>query len=172
VVEHQLEQLGQMKLAEDGDYGGWLKAQGDQGNAKVAAANTAMRHLGLSPIDVQAMQRGYFLTTGKPGSAKVMDMLAKLGDGMAEDILLNPDASAAVRVTGAEAQAEIDRLIVDKDFQKAHRQGSRRGQTGGSGSTPRWRPIAIAPAPPRPVDKAIGQQRLSARRALILTGRA
>lgn len=119
VVEHQLEQLGNMKVAEDGDFGEWKKAQGDQANAKLADANSAMRHLGLSPIDVQAMQRGYFMTTGKPGSAKVMDMLAKLGAGMAEDLLINPDASKRrFGVTGAEAQQEIDRLVVDKGFQE------------------------------------------------------
>jgi hypothetical protein len=118
-VAAQLEQLGAMKVAEDGDFSEWKKAQGDQANAKLADANNAMRHLGLSPIDVQAMQRGYFMTTGKPGSAKVMDMLAKLGAGMAEDLLVNPgDSKRRFGISGAEAQAEIDKLVVDAEFGK------------------------------------------------------
>lgn len=115
-VARQVDQVAAMRTAEDGDFGAWRAAQGDQADAKVADANRAMKALELGQEDVQAIQRGFFMQTGKPGSARVMDLLSKLGAGMAEDALIGGGAQKRFGVTGAEAQAEIDRLIVDQDF--------------------------------------------------------
>jgi hypothetical protein len=57
---------------------------------------------------------------------RTLELLQKLGAGMAEDILRNPDASARkFGVTPEQAQAEIDKLIADAGVrQEADRQGS------------------------------------------------
>jgi len=115
LVAVQLDQLEALKATEDADAAEWLKAQGAQKDAKLAAVTTAMRALELSAADVAAMQRGFGLQ-GKPGSAKVLGLLARLGDGMAEDALLGGDGKRRFGITGPEAQAEIDKLTVDTDF--------------------------------------------------------
>jgi hypothetical protein len=78
----------------------------------------------------------------------MMELLAKLGEGMAEDTLLGGGGPRRFGITGAEAQAEIDKLIADKEFgDKLAAQGSGGGralgpaQRGGGGrSRPRRGP--------------------------------
>jgi hypothetical protein len=69
-----------------------------------------------SPVDVAAMQRGFAMQYGEPGSKRTLELLQKLGAGLAEDTLLGGDGPRRFGITGAEAQAEIDKLIVDKEF--------------------------------------------------------
>lgn len=116
LVAIQLDQLEAMKTAEDGSAATLLKEWGAEKDAKLAAVNNAMRALDLKPADVAAMQRGFSLQ-GEPGSAKVLKLLARLGDGMAEDALLGGGGQKRFGITGPEAQKEIDKLIVDKEFQ-------------------------------------------------------
>jgi hypothetical protein len=66
--------------------------------------------------DVAAMQRGFAMQYGEPGSKRTLELLQKLGAGIAEDTLLGGDGPRRFGITGAEAQAEIDKLIVDKEF--------------------------------------------------------
>ena len=117
-VQMQLDQQAALKTAEDGDFAEWKKAQGAQFSEKMSDVNGAMRALNLNKGDVAAMQRGFALTYGKPGSSRVLDMLAKLGGGMAEDVLLGGGGPRRFGVTGDEAQKEIDKLIPDAEFQK------------------------------------------------------
>lgn len=57
------------------------------------------------------------------GADRALGLLAKLGAGMAEDVLIT-GGSNRFGVSGAEAQAEIDRLKSDDDFQKKNIPGS------------------------------------------------
>ena len=117
LVRVQMDQLETMKTAEDADAAKWQKDQGAQKDESMAAVNNAMRALGLKPADVAAMQRGYSLQ-GAPGSAKVLGLLKTIGAGMAEDALLGGDGKRRFGITGAEAQVEVDKLILDKAFQE------------------------------------------------------
>lgn len=118
VVQAQLDQLQASKTAEDGSRDELFKEWGAQKDAKMADVGNAMRGLGLSAVDVAAIQRGFAMQYGEPGSKRTLTLLQKLGAGMAEDVLLNPeDSKRRFGVTGAEAQKEIDKLIVDPEFQ-------------------------------------------------------
>jgi len=116
LIQVQLDQLEGLKTAEDADAAKWQADQGAQKAEKMASVNNAMRALGLKPADVAAMQRGFSLQ-GQPGSAKVLGLLATIGGGIAEDALLGGDGKRRFGITGAEAKTEVDRLVVDRDFQ-------------------------------------------------------
>jgi hypothetical protein len=116
-IAWQRDQLNAMDKAEQEDGAAWRKAQGAQEAAKVTDAQRAAAMIGLSPEEVIGIQRGLALVTGKPGSSRTLDILAKLGGGMAEDSL-SGGGKGRFGVTAAEAQAEIDRLTVDAEFGK------------------------------------------------------
>jgi len=115
-IAWQADQLEAMKVAEDQDADALLTSWGDQRASHLADVNRAMQALGLTAVDVAGMQRGFALIEGKPGSRKTLELLARLGAGMSEDALIGGGGSRRFGVTGAEAQAEIDKLIGDKDF--------------------------------------------------------
>jgi hypothetical protein len=118
VIAMQLDELNAAKTAEDGSFKEWEKAQGAQAPQKLAAVQSAMRALGVTQAEFAGMQNGLRIQSGQPGSARMMELFARLGEGMAEDTFLNPqDPKRRFGVSAAEAQAEVDKLIVDKDFQ-------------------------------------------------------
>jgi hypothetical protein len=116
VVQHQLDTLEAMRTAENGSRDELFKEWGGQKDAKLAEVNNAMRALDLKPADVAAMQRGFAMQYGEPGSRKTLELLQKLGAGIAEDALLGGDGPRRFGITGAEAQTEIDKLTVDREF--------------------------------------------------------
>lgn len=86
---------------------------GPQSAAKSDAVNKAARALGLTGQDLTGMRQAL-------GSGRTLDLMARLGEGMAEDILQNGNSGQnRFGVSGAEAQKELDRLKLDTDFQKA-----------------------------------------------------
>jgi hypothetical protein len=95
-----------------------------QGMGRAKGCENGRRHRGHARprperADVAAIQRGFALQYGEPGSKRTLELLQKLGAGMAEDVLRNPDASARkFGVTPEQAQAEIDKLIADAEFGK------------------------------------------------------
>jgi hypothetical protein len=118
-IEKQLDALQASATAENSNRDELFKEWGAQKDAKMADVTAAMRGLGLSRADVAAIQRGFALQYGEPGSKRTLSLLQKLGAGMAEDVLRNPDASARkFGVTPEQAQAEIDKLIADQEFGK------------------------------------------------------
>lgn len=116
VIDHQLNQLQALATAENGSRDELLKEWGPQKDAKMADVNNGMRALGLKPLDVAAMQRGFAMQYGEPGSRRALELLQKIGAGVAEDALLGSDGPRRFGITGAEAQAEIEKLTADKDF--------------------------------------------------------
>lgn len=103
--EQHAETTRQDKLAAD-----WVKAQGADKDAKIAAVSTAMRTLGLSAADGGALRSAL-------GADRALDLMAKLGGGMSEETLLT-GGKGRFGISGAEAQAEIDRLKTDPEFVK------------------------------------------------------
>ena len=94
----------------------WLKDQGAKADEQRAHVNTAARSLGLTKTDMAGLRSGL-------GADRALGLLAKLGAGMAEDVLMTC-GSNRFGVTGAEAQAEIDRLKTDADFQSKNKPGT------------------------------------------------
>ncbi len=86
----------------------WLGKQGENGNARMAAIDAAGKALGLSGTDMVAIRNTL-------GADRAMEMFAKLGEGMAEDVMIT-GGRGRFGISGREAQAEMDKLKGDKEF--------------------------------------------------------
>lgn len=113
-VAHQQAEFADFEAERQNDAKDWFRKQGDQGPAKLAAVDAAGRALGLSSDDMISIRNAI-------GGAKSMEMFSKLGDGMAEDVMLT-GGRGRFGITGAEAGAEIkvmrDKLNTDPVFKK------------------------------------------------------
>lgn len=107
-IQGELDQLATAQRELDAQAQSWVKAQGGEANAKIAAVDRAARALDLSKEDMQALRAAW-------GPEKALNIMARLGEGMAEDTLIGGGAGK-FGVTGAQAQAEIDRLTKDAEF--------------------------------------------------------
>lgn len=119
VVKNQLEELAAYERGENDDRDAKLREWGKDKDQKLADVNAAARALGLTRSDLAGMQRGLALAAGGKdgrGSGRMLDILQKLGAGMAEDALIGGGGARRFGVTGPEAQAEIDKLRADPDF--------------------------------------------------------
>lgn len=107
-VQLQLDQANAEAKRQDELAQGWMKEQGGKADEQLAHINTAARSLGLSKTDMAGLRAGL-------GADRALGLLAKLGAGMAEDVLIT-GGSNRFGVSGAEAQTEIDRLKSDQAF--------------------------------------------------------
>lgn len=87
-----------------------VKGWGAEQQAKLAAVNRAAEALGIDGSKLVAMRNAM-------GADFTLNMLAKLGAGMSEDVMVSGGKSR-FGVSGAEAQAELDNLKKDPEFQK------------------------------------------------------
>lgn len=87
-----------------------VKGWGSESATKLAAVDAAARALDLDRDKLVALR-------GALGADFALNMLAKLGGGMQEDVLLT-GGKGRFGISGPEAKAEIDRLTLDVDFQK------------------------------------------------------
>lgn len=107
-VQGELDDLAASQRDQDAAAAAWVKAQGTDSAARIAAIDRAAGALGLTPQDLQGLRAAW-------GAEKALTIMAKLGDGMAEDKMIT-GGSGKFGVTGAQAQAEIDRLVKDSAF--------------------------------------------------------
>lgn len=107
-IQAELDQLASAQRDLDAQAQNWVKQQGAEASAKIAAIDRAARALDLSSQDLQQLRAVW-------GPEKALSLMARLGEGMAEDVLIG-GGKGRFGVTGAEAQAEIDRLSKDADF--------------------------------------------------------
>jgi hypothetical protein len=122
VIAAQLDQMQADRTAEDADYQAKVKEWGGQSDAKMADVQNAMRTLGITPQEFQAMQRGYQIEFRAPGSGKLLDLFAKIGGGMSEATFLD-GGKGRFGISGAEARREKDALIADVEFGKKYAAG-------------------------------------------------
>lgn len=108
-VRLQLEEAAAQSAKQDALAADWMKAQGPKADEQLAHVNAAARSLGFSKADMAGLRNGL-------GADRALTILAKLGAGMAEDVMLT-GGSNRFGVSGAEAQVEIDKLKGDADFQ-------------------------------------------------------
>jgi hypothetical protein len=95
----------QKQLAED-----TVKGWGKDKDANLAAIDNAARALGIDRNKMVALRNAL-------GADFALDMMAKLGKGMAEDVMIT-GGSNRFGISGAEAVQEIARLKTDGEFQK------------------------------------------------------
>lgn len=107
-VQGELDDLATATREQDAAAAAWVKAQGAESAAKIAAIDRAATALGLTPQDLQGLRSAW-------GADKALTIMAKLGDGMAEDKMIT-GGTGKFGVTGAQAQAEIDQLMNNAEF--------------------------------------------------------
>jgi hypothetical protein len=109
-VQAQLDQAadfdGQQKQLAADTVKGW----GAEKESKLAAVDSAARALGINSEKMVGLRNAL-------GADFALNMLAKLGAGMAEDTLLT-GGSNRFGISGAEAKQEISKLKTDTEFQK------------------------------------------------------
>jgi hypothetical protein len=115
-IKAQMDEAAVETKRQDDLASGWLKEQGGKADEQLAHINTAARSLGFTKADMSGLRAGL-------GADRALGLLAKLGAGMAEDVLIT-GGSNRFGVSGAEAQVELDRLKSDDDFQKKNVPGS------------------------------------------------
>ena len=140
-IKWQLDEAQADIAHQEGLLSEWKKAQGGKLAEQEAHIQSAQRALGLSPADMKAIGFGM-------GADRAAAMLSRLGSGMAEDTMLT-GGKGRFGVTGAEAQAEIDKLKADPEFQK-------RVMVPGSAERMRWDRLNAAAA----AGKARAEQQL------------
>lgn len=100
------------------------KEWGAQAPQQLAAANRAMKTLGLTADDVQAMGDALPPETDdqgnvvRNGTARTLALMAKLGLGMGEDILSGGGGQRKFGLSPAEAQAKLDAMRDDPEQAK------------------------------------------------------
>lgn len=107
-IQLQIDEAAIEAKRQDGLAAEWVKGLGVKADEQIAHVNTAARSLGLSKTDMAGLRTGL-------GADRALGLLAKLGAGMAEDVMIT-GGSNRFGVTGAEAQTELDRLKSDKEF--------------------------------------------------------
>ncbi len=115
-IQVQLDEQTAEAKRQDELAAGWVKEQGAKANEQLAHIDTAARSLGLTRTDMAGLRSGL-------GADRALGLLAKLGAGMAEDVLIT-GGSNKFGVSGAQAVAELDRLKSDADFQAKNKPGS------------------------------------------------
>jgi len=105
-VQAQLEELGAQDRVQQQAANDKMKEWGDKANANMAAVNNAMRALGLSRDEGLSLRAAL-------GASRAMDILAKLGNGLAEDVMLNGSGSNRFGISAAEAQKQLDAMKGD-----------------------------------------------------------
>jgi hypothetical protein len=115
-IKLQMDEAAAETKRQDELAAGWLKDQGGKKDEQIAHINTAARALGFTKADMTGLRAGL-------GADRALGLLAKLGAGMAEDVLTT-GGSNRFGISGSEAQAELDRLKSDTAFQEKNKPGT------------------------------------------------
>jgi hypothetical protein len=105
-LQAEMEEMAIVDHGETAEAAAKLKEWGVHGNAKMSAINAALEALGLDRQEAVKLRHAL-------GAGRAMDMLAKLGDGIAEDVMLTGGGKGKFGITGGQAQEEIDKLRAD-----------------------------------------------------------
>ena len=109
-VAGQVEEFAAMEATQRADAAEWLKAQGDKQPARSAAVNRGAEVLGLDGEAVMKIRNSL-------GAKATMDMLARLGEGVGEDVVQGLNGSGQkFLMSGDSAQAEIDQMRANPEI--------------------------------------------------------
>lgn len=106
VMAAELDQMHDHDREQQKAADAWVKAQGQEAAAKIAAIDKAANILGLTRDDMVGLRNVL-------GSEKALTVMARLGDGMAEGGLLDGGSRARFSISAAEAKAELANLRND-----------------------------------------------------------
>ncbi|MBY0301249.1 hypothetical protein [Sphingomonas ginsenosidimutans] len=107
-IQAQMDEAAEMEKARDGEVAEKLKEWGGKKDEQIAHINAAARALGLTQADMQFFR-------GMPGGAgRALDLFAKLGAGMAEDVM-SGSGKTQFGVSGPEARAQLEAMRADPD---------------------------------------------------------
>lgn len=109
-VKMQLDEAADIDARGKSEAEAVVKAWGADGATKLSDVNRAAEALGIDRDKLVAMRNVL-------GAKFTLETLAKLGGGMAEDVLIT-GGKGRFGVSGAEAKAEMDKLKGDAEFQK------------------------------------------------------
>lgn len=108
-IQAQMDEAAEMEKARDGEVADKLKEWGGKKDEQIAHINAAARALGLTQADMQFFR-------GMPGGAgRALDLFAKLGAGMAEDVM-SGSGKTPFGVSGPEAAAQLEAMRADPDM--------------------------------------------------------
>lgn len=108
-IQSQLDEAAATKKAQDDGINDWKSAQGAKLNEQTAHIEAAARGLGLSSEEMS------WFRTMPTGAGRALDLLSKLGSGMAEDVLVT-GGKGRFGVSGAEAKTQMDQMKADPDI--------------------------------------------------------
>lgn len=110
-IQSQLDEAAATKKAQDDGVNDWKSAQGAKLNEQTAHIEAAARGLGLSSAEMA------WFRTMPTGAGRALDLLSKLGSGMAEDVLVT-GGKVRFGVSGAEAKTQMDQMKADPEVAK------------------------------------------------------
>lgn len=110
LIQAQLDQAAEIDAQHQAEAAALVKSWGANSKEKLAAVDRAASALGFTRDDMVAIRNAL-------GSEKALNTFVKLGEGMAEDVLIS-GGRGKFGVSGAEAVAEIAKLKTDAEFQK------------------------------------------------------
>lgn len=108
LMEYQLNQLQEETTRQNSEWSELTASWGGSVKEKTVEFQRGVEAAGLKREDVAALQKTI-------GSKRVGEIFQKIGAGVAEDVLIG-GGKGKFGVTGAEAQAEINRLTADPEF--------------------------------------------------------
>ncbi len=107
-IQMQLDDAAKFDAEQKAAADALVKSWGAGATEKLAAIDRAAKALGITRDEMVAARNAW-------GAEALMNRLVKLGEGMAEDVMIN-GGQGKFGVSGAEAQAELTRLKADKEF--------------------------------------------------------
>lgn len=107
-IQYQMDEAAQVDTEMQNLADALVKSWGAETNAKLAAVDRAAQALGVTREEMIALRNAW-------GPEKALDRFVKLGEGMAEDVMMT-GGKGRFAVSAAEAGAEIERLKKDPAF--------------------------------------------------------
>jgi hypothetical protein len=116
-IKIQLDQAAAAEAKQKSDAAAVVKSWGADADAKLSAVTSAAKVLGLSSSELLAMRASL-------GAEKTLNMLARIGGGMSEDVLVGGGKNS-FGISAAQAKIEMQEVKADKAFMaKIHIKGS------------------------------------------------
>lgn len=108
-IQLQLDEAAAINTQGQKDAEAVVKGWGADATEKLAAVDRAAAALNLTRDDLVGLRNAW-------GAEKTLTVMARLGGGLTEDTMLTDTGRQRFGVTGAQAQAEMDRLKTDRAF--------------------------------------------------------
>ncbi|MBX9643387.1 MAG: hypothetical protein K2W91_04705, partial [Novosphingobium sp.] len=106
VIAYQMEQMAADQAGKQAEAVDWAKSHGDKQAAKLAAVDRGAQALGLEGGEARQLRDAL-------GGKRAMDILARIGEGVGEDVLTGGGGGGRSFVNADQAQVELDGMKKD-----------------------------------------------------------